>query len=128
METLPRQRASAIVIRGGKILLVRDRDRPSFALPGGGIDGGELPIAAIARELYEETTLVATSVTYLFQHGGKRNNHHVFQVVAEGEVSVANDLHVEEFVWWDRIEAISVFPHVLEILKRLQGVSECHSC
>ncbi|MCH7653590.1 MAG: NUDIX domain-containing protein, partial [Chloroflexi bacterium] len=49
-----RQRATAILIRDGDLLLVRDRDRSSFALPGGGVDPGELPISAVARELYEE--------------------------------------------------------------------------
>ncbi len=114
----PRSRATAIVVREGKILLVRDRDRPSFALPGGGVYPGELPIVAVARELHEETTLRATSILYLFQHGGKHNTHHVFRVEAEGDVSVAGDEHVEEFAWWDTRAEIPVYPHVLEILKR----------
>jgi 8-oxo-dGTP diphosphatase len=121
----PRQRATAIVIRNERILLVRDRGRPSFALPGGGVDDGELPISAVARELHEETTLVATSITYLFEHGGKRNNHHVFRVDALGEVNVTDDPDVEEFVWWDRQDGgIPVYPHVSEIIARLRQVEQ----
>lgn len=105
--------------RANNILLVRDRGHDSFALPGGGIENAEMPIIAAARELYEETTLRATSLAYLFQHGGKHNNHHVFRVEADGEVSVSDDLDVEEFFWWNRQEELSVYPHVLEILDRL---------
>ncbi|MCI0437678.1 MAG: NUDIX domain-containing protein, partial [Chloroflexi bacterium] len=84
---MPRERATAVVVRDEKILLVRDRDRPSFALPGGGVYPGELPIVAVARELHEETTLRARSIIYMFQHGGKHNTHHVFRVEAEGDVN-----------------------------------------
>lgn len=101
------------------MLLVRDRGRTSFSLPGGGVDLGELPISAVARELYEETTLTATSIAYLFQHAGKSNNHHVFRVDAEGEVDVADDADVVEHVWWDRNGEISVYPHVTEILSKM---------
>ena len=80
---------------------------------------GELPIVAVARELLEETTLMATSISYLFEHGGRYNSHHVFRVEAEGEVNVAADLDVEDFAWWDRQREISVYPHVMEILRKL---------
>ncbi len=73
----------------------------------------------MARELHEETTLTATSIAFLFQHGGKHNNHHVFRVDADGEVSVAADLDVVEHIWWDRNGGVSVYPHVTEILSRL---------
>ena len=111
-----RQRATAILVRDNKVLLVRDRNRPSFALPGGGIEANELAIAAVAREVHEETTLVPSAIAFLFQHGGKRNIHQVFRVHAEGEVNVDGDAAVEEFLWWDRVRGISAYPHVLEIL------------
>ncbi len=37
------------------VLLVKRRDLPVWVLPGGGIDGGELPEAAAKRELEEES-------------------------------------------------------------------------
>lgn len=113
-----RQRATAIVVRDEKILLVRDHTKTSFSLPGGGIERGELAISAVARELNEETTLVATSISYLFQHGGKANNHHVFRVQADGDVDVIADADVEEFTWWDRASELSVYPHVVRILEQ----------
>ncbi len=111
-----RQRATAIVMRGGRALLVRDKGRRSLALPGGGIQDGELPIYAVARELHEETTLVATAIAYLGEHSGKYNHHHIFGVAADGDVDVAQDDMVEEFAWWDGAAAVPVHPHVREIL------------
>jgi len=116
----PRQRATAIVIRNEKILLVRDRTRTSFSLPGGGIESGELAISVVARELCEETTLVATNISYLFQHGGKANNHHVFRIQADGDADESIDADVEEFIWWDRASELSVYPHVVNILDQFR--------
>ena len=111
-----RQRATAIVMRGGRALLVRDKGRTSFALPGGGVQEGELPIYAVARELHEETALAATAIVYLGEHSGKYNHHHIFGVAADGEVDVAQDDMVEEFAWWDGAADVPVHPHVREIL------------
>lgn len=103
-------------MRGGRTLLVRDRGRRSFALPGGGVQDGELPICAVARELHEETTLSAAAIAYLGEHSGKYNNHHIFGVAADGDVDVAQDDMVEEFAWWDGAAGVHVHPHVREIL------------
>ena len=45
-----------ILARGGQILLTHQAEPiPEYQLPGGGIDSGEAPIAALHREVYEET-------------------------------------------------------------------------
>lgn len=114
-----RRRATAIVTRDGRALLVRDRGRQAFALPGGGVQRGEMPIYALARELHEETTLAATAVAYIATHSGKYNRHYVFGVQACGEVDVSRDATVEEFAWWDGASDIPVHPHVTQILSGL---------
>ena len=114
-----RRRATAIVTRGKSVLLVRDRGKQAFALPGGGVQHGELPIYALARELHEETTLEATAVTYIATHSGKYNRHYVFGVQARGEVDVSRDATVEEFAWWNDASDIPVHPHVTPILSGL---------
>ena len=120
--TLPRHRASLILWCDDRLLLVRDRGRDTYALPGGGIEDDELPIIAAARELHEETGLEATSIKYLFTHEGKYNDHHLYEVEAEGDVVVQGE--VDDFTWWDTKDDTPVYPHVRGIVTRLDPISE----
>ena len=122
MTETPRQRATAIVVRDSRILVVRDKFRPAFMLPGGGIDEGELPEVAVARELREETTLIATSIKYLFTHDGKYNHHHVFRVDVDGDVDISHDPLVVEYAWWNGAPGVPVHPHVNAILRKAQSL------
>ncbi len=46
----------AILLRGDDLLLTHQAEPvPEFQLPGGGIDPGEQPVAALHREVFEET-------------------------------------------------------------------------
>lgn len=46
----------AVLLEGDQILTTfQDAPKPEFQLPGGGIDRGEQPIAALHREVMEET-------------------------------------------------------------------------
>jgi ADP-ribose pyrophosphatase YjhB (NUDIX family) len=58
---MPRQRASAVIIRDGQILMVKieEGSRSWFCLPGGTIEPGETPEQAIRRELREELNVQA---------------------------------------------------------------------
>ncbi|MDS9467125.1 NUDIX hydrolase [Paracoccus sp. MBLB3053] len=48
--------AYALLIRDGAALVTfQHAPEPEWQLPGGGIDAGESPIAALHREVYEET-------------------------------------------------------------------------
>ena len=55
----PRIRVSALLQRGGKILLCRHEKsgREHWLLPGGGVTAGETLISALRRELAEECNL-----------------------------------------------------------------------
>ena len=48
--------AYAILPLGGRLLLTHQAEpEDEYQLPGGGIDAGESPIAALHREVFEET-------------------------------------------------------------------------
>ncbi len=122
---MPRQRATAIVFRDDKVLLVRNRGSKRFSLPGGRIGRGELPISAAARELHEETGLEAGKIEFLFNFQGKGRQHQVCRVDAKGEVMPDNE--IEDFVWWDPEQNVPLVGHVRRILRKLKRLEESES-
>lgn len=87
----PTQRigAYAVVVRDDALLLTRisalGYPPGWWALPGGGIDQGESPSAALVRELYEETGLSPRSVRLV--------DIHDIHVVAPGRGDQYEDYH-----------------------------------
>lgn len=85
-----RARATVILEREAGILLTETGDR-KILLPGGTINCSEPPIAAAGRELYEETSLQATSISFLFNFESHSTCHHVFLATAPGEAKAGSD-------------------------------------
>jgi 8-oxo-dGTP pyrophosphatase MutT (NUDIX family) len=64
-----------VVNRDGKVLLLRHTYRDGWHLPGGGVDRGESPEAAIIREVREEANIFVEGrpklfAVYLSEHQG----------------------------------------------------------
>jgi ADP-ribose pyrophosphatase YjhB (NUDIX family) len=118
-----RRRATAIVIRNGRVLLARNRGQSHYSLPGGGIRIGESIRDAVARELLTELRLRAAEITRLpmCDHDGSGNRHHVCLVEARGE-PVRRRIELSDHMWWDMKAAVPILPHVKAILGSLNGV------
>ncbi|WP_390911841.1 NUDIX domain-containing protein [Pseudosulfitobacter sp. SM2401] len=68
MTDRPKVAALAVVLREGHVLLVKRKNEPDAGLwgfPGGHVELGETGLDAAARELHEETGVIATSIAYL---------------------------------------------------------------
>ena len=118
-----RDRATCVLIRDGKLLLVAIHTL-KYLLPGGGVDPGETIEAAAVRELFEETGLVATRAEYLYAFETVSNRHHVFAVDADGpldEDRIKLDGEIRGFLWWDMESDVPVYPHVTTVERWLRA-------
>ena len=116
-----RQRGTAVVIRDGKVLLVRDKGEHRFSLPGGAINKNEPTVSAAAREVYEELGLHVTMVKRLrkYDFKGSLSEHKVCLIETSGEPRLRGH-ELDKFIWWDMKEPIPVYAHVKNILKKIQ--------
>ena len=107
------QMAVAVVLRRNKVLLVRDRGRHRFSLPGGGIRKGEHTVIAAARELYEELRLRARSVKRLRNSDfrGPVIHHKVCLIDVRGRPRLG-DRELDRFIWWDMRSNVPTYGHV----------------
>lgn len=64
-----RVRVCAAIIRDDSILMVKHQEagRVYWTLPGGGVEPGETPEAAVVREVWEETGLTGSMVRFLWE-------------------------------------------------------------
>ena len=122
-----RIRGTGVLLRDGKVLLVRDKGHHRFSLPGGGIKKGEPTVSAAARELREELGLNASKVTRLRQcdFKGSLSIHKVCLVEAKGEPKTKG-YELDKFIWWDMNTTIPVYAHVTHILRKIKEVPNGH--
>ncbi len=125
----PEAGAEAVVVREGRVLLIRRHDDGLWALPGGLVDVGETAAEAARRELWEETGLWGR-VTRLLgvwdsRLCGSRTKaqlfHFVFEVEAGGEPAPTPEAIGAAWVSGDDLPPLSPghdvrVPHVLRAL------------
>jgi 8-oxo-dGTP pyrophosphatase MutT (NUDIX family) len=117
-----RQRATAIVISGdGRVLLVRDRGRHRYSLPGGGQRHGESIERAAARELFEELGMRAVSVHRVpaADFRGTVSDHRACLVQAAGRPYIRSRHELDDYIWWNMRDRVPTYGHVQGILSRL---------
>jgi NAD+ diphosphatase len=87
---------AAIIEYQGQIVLARNAAWPPkvFALITGFLEAGETPEQGIAREVEEETSLIATDVALVGVYEFTRKNELIiaYHVKAEGEIKLSEEL------------------------------------
>ncbi len=116
---MARYRATALILKDNKVLLVKDNGRHDYSMPGGGFKNNETTIQAGIREVKEELKLRVISATRL-RHcdlQGKRANHKVGLFIVEGEPNI-DHRELSEYIWWDMNTELPLQGHVKYILQQ----------
>lgn len=106
--------STAIITDGGKVLMIRRREREGkllWAFPGGGIEDGESPEQAAVREAAEEVGLEVKAVKTLGDRVHPQTGRHMTYVACEvvaGKAYVADDEELAE-VAWIRLDEIPTY-------------------
>lgn len=120
-----RYRATVVILREGKLLLVRDKGRHDFSMPGGGFKHSESTIQAGVREVSEELgglTVVSAERLRYCDFEGQRAKHKVCRLVVTGEPHIRQGHELDKVLWWDMRSPLPVQGHVKRILSRLESV------
>lgn len=119
-----RYRATVVIIRNNKVLLVRDKGKKDYSMPGGGFKyRGESTVEAGIREVSKEELggLIVISSKRLRQcdFEGRRAKHKVCQLVIEGDPYINQPKEIDRVIWWDMKSDLYIQGHVKYILNKL---------
>lgn len=130
IPTRPVLGAIAVVVHDGRVLLVRRKKEPDagkWGFAGGHVERGETALAAAARELHEETGVVATPERYLtnldiITRDGDGVVAHHFLLVAvlcryeRGTPVPSDDVSHAEWIEIARVATLDRSEHVEEMI------------
>jgi 8-oxo-dGTP pyrophosphatase MutT (NUDIX family) len=105
LEDAPLGYVLAALWHEGRVLMVYERDRECWELPGGGIEPGESPRAAAVRELWEETGQPVAQEALRFV-GHTRTALGPSQRVLYGAVFTAETAEPQPFSANDEVSAV----------------------
>jgi 8-oxo-dGTP diphosphatase len=109
--------AAAIIVRDGKVLLVRRRVTEgtlSWQFPAGAIEEGETPGQAAIRETREETGLTVTESKILGERIHPNTGRTMIYVacnILTGNPTVVDDDELIELAWASRDELANYVPY-----------------
>lgn len=108
--------AAAVIVRDGKVLLIRRRLREGtllWALPSGGVEAGETPAEAAQRESLEEVGLTVTPTESLGERihpKTGRRMHYVACTPDDSTPEVRDREEIAELAWADRSQVSELVP------------------
>lgn len=112
-------KVTAIVVRDGKVLLVRERGKNRFAFPGGDVKKGEQSSEAIARILLNKIGLKANRYSWLGSFNSTSAEHKVYVIEAVGQVTFMRGCGFSESLWWDGKSPVDIYDHIKILLDHL---------
>lgn len=124
----PRVRAAGILIKDGKILLIRHQkgEDTYWLLPGGGVDYGETMELSLKREFLEECNIDVEigDMAFVSQGIAPDRSRHIIHMTFEVEY-VGGDLHVGDegilkevrYLPVEEIENLTLYPNIKKELK-----------
>ncbi|KTD25742.1 MULTISPECIES: NUDIX domain-containing protein [Legionella] len=97
--------ARSLVIREGKVLLIKHTYGLGWYTIGGAVDRGETPVQAIQRELLEEVGITCLALPKLFgvyhSNHEKRDDYIVFYLVEQFEKKPVRSFEILDEQWFD---------------------------
>jgi 8-oxo-dGTP diphosphatase len=124
--------ASACVWRDGKVLLIQRAKDPGigrWSLPGGKVEYGETAAAAAARELLEETHVLAQLDHFLGRYAVQSPGCVAVYFIdcyggyyLAGEACAASDAAAVAWVHPDELMRFNLFPHVMRAIASARQV------
>jgi len=114
-------RATIICEQDRHILLVR-KPRCRWNLPGGKVEPGETRADAAARELEEETGLLADGMLYLMELESGDTRHHVYEASVLNIDEVRPQNEIVDCLWHplDAVQNLSVSDATRQIVRAFQ--------
>jgi mutator protein MutT len=124
-----------VVVRGDEVLVITPTGRTVTGLPKGGMEAGETPEQAAAREVREETGVVAAvreplgDVRYTYRRGGRRVRKTVHFFLCEYlEGSTEDHDHEVDEARWIAISGardVLTYPGERALIDRLLSKMAC---
>ena len=121
-----RNRATALVLRDGRLLLVRERGAKHWSLPGGGMKKGEDPLAAAIRELDEETKLSPRPPPTCSTTKAPASTTTFATWRRKAEVELLKE-EIGDYRWWDGETQLAIIPSAKEIIERAREKGQLYS-
>ncbi|MXY20281.1 MAG: NUDIX domain-containing protein [Dehalococcoidia bacterium] len=125
LESSKYVRASVLIVRDGRLLLVRNKGERRYSLPGGRMRPKESPTDAAIRQVAFKTGLQPFNVERLDDCDTETANsrHHVVRMETAGDVAL-NKREVSEYKWWDGNAGMRLNEHVPIVVGKSDAMRE----